>query len=69
MDTSQAAQEAVSGGLVGIGCAPHEAKAASRKERWADKRKSRSEWKQVVKMRKVEVNWQAKDGEAMHAPG
>ena len=65
MDAAQAAREAVSGGLVGMGCEPHEAKAAARKERWSDKRKSRSEWKAVVKMRRVEVKTEARVDEAI----
>jgi len=43
-----------------MGCEAHEAKAAARKERSADKRRSRSEWKQVVKMRRVEGKRQAR---------
>jgi tRNA-dihydrouridine synthase 1 len=54
MDAAQAAREAAGGGLVGIGCEAHEAKAAARKERWVDKRKGRSEWRQVVKTRRTE---------------
>jgi len=60
MDVLHAAQQAEGGGLMGVGCEGHEAKAAAKKERFADKRKTRSEWKQVVKMRKLEGKKQAR---------
>lgn len=65
MESDQAAREAAAGRLVGAGCDAHEAKAAARKDRWADKRKSRSEWKQVVKMRRVEGKREARVEEVL----
>ncbi|CAD6575287.1 MAG: hypothetical protein TREMPRED_001344, partial [Tremellales sp. Tagirdzhanova-0007] len=67
MDPAVAARKAVGGGLVGMGCEPHEAKAAARKERWSDKRKSRSEWKAVVKTRRVEAKQEARVDEVVDA--
>ena len=60
MSAADALREASRGGLVGMGCEAHEAKAVARKERLAEKRKSRSEWKQVAKMRKLEGKREAR---------
>ena len=78
MDASQAILQASAGGLVGMGCEAHEAKAIARKERHADKRKSRSEWKHANKIRRlngklddriVEATDVTEEEAALHASG
>ncbi|WWC97468.1 hypothetical protein V866_004348 [Kwoniella sp. B9012] len=58
----EATKEALSGGLVGMGCEAHEEKERARKERMDRKRKNKSEAKQKAKQRKIENEQKPKKG-------
>ena len=52
---SEAAMQAKTGGLVGMGCEAHEDKARARTERMAEKRKNRQEGKRVMKAMRLDA--------------